>query len=415
MMTRITIVGVPEDGCLGLTSRAVNAVSNARVVAGHPRHREWFPQFEGLFLDMSLGFSDWMNKVIDESEEGEVVILASGDPLFFGIGTTLLKKMSASDLTFIPSISSAQLAFSRLGLPWNEARFLSCHGRSLTGLTSQLQQGDLFAILTDYKNTPSVLAAHMQRFNQMDWQLSVCEQLGATNERIRSFTVEELVNSDIEFDKLNIVLAQRLTNKKWGGHGQFSSDESFLKRMPQKGLITKLAVRNLALTSLTIQANDTVWDIGSGSGSVAIESAKLAWNGKVYAVECNQECLQSIQENCFAHSTDNVCLIDTKAPDGLADLPDPDAVFIGGSRGQMASILSTAVQRLKNHGRLMISAVTIDTVAEVYQWAKQNQHTLSTQVINVSHTQPLAHYQRFQAENPIYLFTVIKTVQENLS
>lgn len=407
-MVSITVVGVPEDGCLGLTSRAVSAVTTARVVAGHPRHRDWFPQFSGKFLDMSLGFSGWMNQVIDESEEGSVVILASGDPLFFGIGTTLLKRMKAQELSFIPSLSSAQLAFSRLGLAWNEAQFISIHGRALKGVVSRMQQGCLFAILTDYKNTPQLLAQHLLRFNESHWQLSVCEQLGGTAENIRDFSVAELAESKLVFDKLNIVVAQRKSPLRWGGNGQFASDQSFLKRMPQNGLITKKATRNLVVTGLRIQSDDTVWDVGSGSGSIAIESAKISHSGSVYAIECNPQCFESISDNITAHGTDNVTLIQGKAPDSLVDLPAPDAVFVGGSRGQMQNILTTVWQRLNLNGRLIISGVTIDTVAEVYQWAKDNNLTLDTQVINVSQTQPLAHYQRYQAENPIHLFSLVK-------
>jgi len=408
-MAKITVVGVPEDGCLSLTSRAVNAVSTARIVAGHPRHIEWFPQFQGPFLDMTAGFSSWMAQVIDESEEGNVVVLASGDPLFFGIGTTLLKQMDSMDLHFVPSMSSGQLAFTRLGLPWHNARFLSCHGRSLQGLVCNMQQGDLFSILTDYKNTPQVLARHLEKYNEVSWSLSVCEQLGGERENIRVFTVEQLAKSIIEFDQLNVVIAQRRSTILWGGFGQFAADETFLKRMPQNGLITKQAIRNLVLTTLKIQSDDTVWDIGAGSGAVSIELGKFCWDGRVYAVECNDKCFESIEENSCMHGTDNVSLIRGRAPECLSDLPCPDAVFVGGSRGQMTTILTKVWQRLVFNGRLVISAVTIDTVVEVIHWVKENGLTVDTQLVNISHTQPLANYQRYQAENPIHLFTLTKT------
>ena len=408
-MTSLTVVGVPEDGCLGLTSRAVSVVSQARVVAGHPRHLEWFPQFEGLFLDMSQGFSQWMNQVIDESEEGEVVVLASGDPLFFGIGSTLIKRVGADAVSFVPSLSSAQLAFSRLSLPWSEAQFLSCHGRELKGFVSQMQQGDLFAVLTDTNNTPQVIARHMQQYHETCWTLTVCEQLGGVNEKLSAFGVEELAESEAEFDPLNILVAQRTEPHYWGGNGQFADDESFLKRMPQNGLITKQAVRNLALTTLRINKTDTVWDIGTGSGSIAIESAKLGWKGQVFAMECNPACFDSIEANIHAHGTDNVRLVKGKAPEVLSGLPTPNAVFIGGSRGAMDPILSEAWERLETKGRLVVSAVTLDTVAEIYQWAKQQDLSFDVQLVNVSQTKPLAHYLRYQAENPIHLFTLTKT------
>ncbi|WED28715.1 precorrin-6y C5,15-methyltransferase (decarboxylating) subunit CbiE [Vibrio sp. DW001] len=412
-MVSITVVGVPEDGCLSLSSRAVSAVSSARIVAGHPRHLTWFPQYIGEFIDMTKGFSAWLNLVIDESEEGGVVVLASGDPLFYGIGNRLVKKLGADEVRFIASLSSPQLAFSRLGLSWNDARFYSCHGRSLNGLTCQLQQGDLFALLTDGSHTPQVIAQHMAAFNESHWDLTVCEDLGSSEENIHFSSVDELIHCDRQFSSLNILVAQRGSMLRWGGQGQFASDESFSKRMPKNGLITKQAVRNLVVTSLRIRPDDTVWDIGSGSGSVAIEAGKLAWKGQVFAVECNDLCFSAIKDNKQEHATDNVTLICEKAPSSMNSLPNPDAIFIGGTRGEIDAILSLAWQRLNPNGRLIASAVTIDTVSEVYQWAKENQLTLSTQIINISQTQPLAHYQRYQAENPIHLFSITKTLQEN--
>ncbi|SHO54656.1 bifunctional cobalt-precorrin-7 (C(5))-methyltransferase/cobalt-precorrin-6B (C(15))-methyltransferase [Vibrio quintilis] len=413
MMTNIVVIGVPEDGCPGLTSRAVNAVSQARVVAGHPRHRQWFPQFEGPFLDMTQGFSTWLNQVIEESEEGGVAVLASGDPLFFGIGATLLKKLPASELSFIPTLSSAHLAFTRLGLPWHDACYLSCHGRrssdrdALHGLVARMQQGSLFAMLTDTHNTPRVIARHLQAYGDRHWTLTVCEQLGSPHERITAFSVDDLAQCETVFDPLNMLVAQRGSEARWGGHGQFAGDDSFLKRMPQKGLITKQAVRHLALTALRIQPEQTVWDVGSGSGSIAIEAAKMATRGQVFAVECNPACFDSLQANCFAHGTDNVQLITGSAPGVLSSLSAPNAVFVGGSRGAMAEILSQSWAALQDGGRLVVSAVTMDTVSEVYQWAKANQLPLDAQVINISNTRPLAHYQRYQAENPIHLFSFI--------
>ncbi|TCS39040.1 precorrin-6y C5,15-methyltransferase (decarboxylating) subunit CbiE [Reinekea marinisedimentorum] len=412
MSVSIRVIGVPEDGCVSLTSQAVNAVASARVVAGHARHMAWFPQFSGTFLDMGLGFSRWLNQLIDESEEGSVVVLASGDPLFFGIGNTLLKKLPADELAFLPSQSSAQLAFARLGLPWDQARFISCHGRAPVGegagLVSQMQQGKLFAVLTDAHNNPQRIAAHLLRYQQHHWRVHVCEQLGGTEERISTFTVAQLAETGQPFDALNILVIQASTANSWGGYGQFAGDDAFLKRTPKAGLITKQAVRNLVLTQLGLNSESTFWDVGSGSGSVAIEAAKLCWHGQVFAVECNPECFSSIEANSLAHGTDNLKLIRTKAPEGLDALPQPQAVFIGGSRGQMDAILSSVWQRLADNGKLAVSAVTLETVAEVVQWAKQAQVELQCQLINVSETQPLAHYQRYQAQNPIHLFLMTK-------
>ncbi|WP_394154286.1 precorrin-6y C5,15-methyltransferase (decarboxylating) subunit CbiE [Vibrio maritimus] len=413
MAINITVVGVPEDGCVSLSSKAVNAVSQARVVAGHPRHLAWFPQFKGLFLDMTDGFSSWLLQVIEESAEGGVVVLASGDPLFFGIGTTLLKQLPKQELAFIPSHSSPQLAFSRLGISWPRAQYLSLHGRELIGIVSQMQSAELYVLLTDGTNTPQRIASHLVEFHQLQWKLSVCEQLGSVEERITSFSVEELANCQHDFDSLNIIVAERLVDIRWGGHGQFASDHSFAKRTPKNGLITKESIRNLAITQLKVQAEDVVWDIGAGSGSIAIEAAKFAVEGMVYAVECNAECFDVIDANRRSHATDNVQLIKHKAPAGLTELPPPNAVFIGGSRGQMNDILELCWERLHSHGRMVVSAVTFDTASEVYQWLRTNSVDFDVQLINISHLQPLAHYHRYQAENPIHLFCIIKNQEQS--
>ncbi|WP_439033330.1 precorrin-6y C5,15-methyltransferase (decarboxylating) subunit CbiE [Agarivorans sp. QJM3NY_33] len=414
MMNNITVVGVNEDGCISLSSRAVNAIAQARVVAGHPRHMAWFPQFDGLFLDMSQGFSEWLNELIDESEEGAVVILASGDPLFYGIGHALLKRVKREELAFIPALSSVQLAFAKLALPWSQAQFISCHGRALAGLVSQMQQASLFAILTDDKNTPQVIAQHLAKFNQADWRLSVCEQLADVNEQISEFSVAQLAAHPEPFSPLNLIIALRQSELVWGGYGQFSEDSCFSKRSPQHGLISKQPVRHLALAAMRIRPADTVWDIGAGSGSIAIEAAKFCWQGQVFAIESNPECYAGIEHNIHAHSTDNVCLVQAKAPQALQDLAPPDAIFIGGSRGQMQLILDHCWQVLKPQGRLLISAVTLDTVAELYQWGKQQNLRFQVQLVNVAQTQPLANYQRYQAENPIHLFSISKPVSGDL-
>ncbi|PSW05967.1 precorrin-6y C5,15-methyltransferase (decarboxylating) subunit CbiE [Photobacterium lipolyticum] len=411
MKAAITIVGVPEDGCASLTSRAVNAVAQARVLAGHPRLLRWFPQFKGCLLDMSEGFKPWLNQIIDESEEGDVVVLASGDPLFYGIGSTLIKHLDRRELCFIPSPSSIQLAFARLALPWQDARCLSLHGRAIGGLVCQLQHGDLFALLTDSKNTPPAIARHLLHYGETSWQISVCEQLGSPEERIRQYTVAELAElAGDAFDPLNVAIAKRTARQFWGEFGQFADDEAFEKRMPQRGLITKQPIRHLALGELKLRPAATVWDIGTGSGSIAIEAAKQCWQGQVFTMECNEACYPAIEANIAAHRTDNVTLVKGKAPAALADLPAPDAVFVGGTRGAMADILSHCWERLSEDGVLVTTAVTIDSVVEIHQWSKQHQLNPKVQLAAISQSVPLAHYTRYQAENPIHLFIFEKSV-----
>ncbi|WP_261857087.1 precorrin-6y C5,15-methyltransferase (decarboxylating) subunit CbiE [Photobacterium sanguinicancri] len=411
----ITVVGVPEDGCMSLTSRAVNAVAQARIIAGNDRLLTWFPQCKGKRLSMAQGYKAWLTAVLEESEEGGVVILASGDPLFYGIGKTLSNHLPTAELRFIPSPSSMQLAFSRLALPWQDATCLSVHGRPLTGLVSQMQQGDLFCVLTDSNNHPAAIAKHLLTYHQPHWQIWVCEQLGGIEEKVTSFTVAELATKQVEdFNPLNLVVLQRQQALYWGGYGQYAADDTFEKRMPKRGLITKQPIRHLALSSMRIRPDHSVWDIGTGSGSVAIEAAKQCWQGQVYTLESNNDCYESIEANIAAHATDNVQLLKVKAPEELASLPQPKSVFIGGSRGEMAAILDSCWQRLADDGVIVATAVTIDSVAELHTWSKQRNVKALVQMVSVSQGVPLAHYTRYQAENPIHLFIFDKRLQTEL-
>ncbi|PVZ72265.1 precorrin-6y C5,15-methyltransferase (decarboxylating) subunit CbiE [Pelagibaculum spongiae] len=410
-MALITLIGVPEDGCNSLSSKAVNAACSARVLAGHSRLMQWFPQFNGKKLLMDDGYKVWLDQLIDEAEEGDIAVLASGDPLFFGIGDKL-DQLFPGQLKVIPSPSSMQLACSRLVLPWQNCRAISLHGRPLKVLVSRMQQNDLFAILTDTKNTPQIIARHLLQFNQADWQLTVCQNLGGQSEQVDSFSVGQLASVESDFSGLNIVIAKRNSSKqkKWSGQGQYAQDDQFAKRMPKKGLITNRSVRHLALTEMQIQPEHCIWDVGAGSGSVGIEAAKQAWQGEVFSIEANSQCYEGIEANRLAHATDNLQLIKGMAPDALINLPRPNAVFIGGSRGAMNRILDVCWQRLLDDGVIIATAVTLDSVSELFQWAKKQNIQPQVQLINVSYSAPLAHYIRYQAENPIHLFSFSKEV-----
>jgi len=413
----ITVVGIPEDGCMSLSSRAVNAVESARVIAGNNRLLEWFPQFKGQRLSMSQGYQAWFAQVLEESEEGNVVVLASGDPLFFGIGQSLLKQLPHNEVRFIPSPSSMQLACSRIGRPWHNMQAISLHGRrqhydSIHGLASQIQWGTSYCILTDTHNHPARIAEHLINFAQQDWRVWVCENLGSVEETISEWSLESLAQcSQDKFSSLNVLVLHRETPHAWGQIGQYASDDDFLKRMPKRGLITKQPVRHLALSSMRIQPHSIVWDIGTGSGSIAIEAAKQCYMGQVFTIESNQECYESILANFHAHGTDNVTLIEDKAPNQLSDLPTPNCIFVGGSRGNMDSILQTCWQAVKPGGVIVASAVTVDSVCELHQWSTASKAPTQVQLVSISTGVPLASYTRYQAENPIHLFTFTKPLR----
>lgn len=405
----ITLVGIGDDGCIGLTSRAITAISSADILAGGERQLEFFPEFHGERIALRGGLASAIDRIAELALDHSVCVLASGDPLFFGVGAQLIRKVGAEQVEVIAQPSSVQLAFSRIGVSWQDAGFLSVHGRPMAGLVTRLQRLAKAAILTDETNSPARVAAHLLSYREIHWQAWVCECLGGPDERVRRFEIPALAEqSDIA--ALNVLLLLR-ADPRWQPPPMipFLHEDEFAKRMPKKGLITKREVRLLSLAALAIHPTSVVWDIGAGSGSVSIEAARLAPEGRVYAVEVDPESVQICGENLRSHRVDNVVVVAGRAPAALAELEDPDAVFIGGSKGELAEIMELVLTRLRPGGRLVINAITLENASEAYQVLRRHQLIPEVTLLQVSRAEPLAHYLRYEALNPIQIFTVRKT------
>jgi precorrin-6Y C5,15-methyltransferase (decarboxylating) len=159
---------------------------------------------------------------------------------------------------------------------------------------------------------------------------------------------------------------------------------------------------------LQLRPGSVVWDVGAGSGSVAIEAALLAYEGSVFAVEVDPEGVEICRDNVRQHGADNVRVIAGRAPEALAELPDPDAVFVGGSKGAMSEIVEVALARLRAGGRLVVNAITLENVGETYKCLRERGHEPEVVLLNVSRAEPLARYMRYEAQNPIHIFAVTK-------
>ncbi len=404
----VTLVGIGDDGCVGLTSRAMNAVMAAQVLVGGERHLAFFPEFGGERIVLKGGIAAVLDRVAELSEDRNVCILASGDPLFFGVGSLVIRKVGADHVEVIPQPSSMQLAFARVGLPWDDATFMSLHGRPIEGLLTRLRRQRKAAILTDESNTPARVAAWMLEHGETAWQTWVCENVGGPDERVRALSVVELAASH-DVGPLNLLLLAR-SDSGWRPPPAipFLHEDAFARRIPKKGLITKREVRLLSLAALAIRPDGVVWDVGAGSGSVSIEAALLAPEGRVYAIEVDPEGAEICRENLRTHGVDNVRVVEGGAPEVLSGLETPDAVFVGGSKGSMREIIDVALERLRPGGRLVINAITLENAAESYQAIRERELIPEVTLLQVSRAEPLAHYLRYEALNPIQVLAVTK-------
>ncbi len=404
----VTVIGIGDDGCAGLTSRAASAIAGAQVLVGGERHLAFFPQFKGERITLKSGIAAALDRVAVLSDEHQVCILASGDPLFFGVGSLVAKRLGAEHVEFLPAPSSVQWAFARAGGSWDDAEIISAHGRSADGLVSRARRAAKIAVLTDEESTPARLATHLLEYGEQGWEAVVCEHLAGPGERVRRLTLPELAAAT-DIAPLNVLLLLRTTDG-WRAPPAipFLHEDALAKRMPKVGLITKREVRLLSLASLSLAPDAVVWDIGAGSGSVSIEAALLAPRGRVYAIEVDPEGVTICRDNVRAHGADNVRVVAGLAPEALSGLEAPDAVFVGGSKGSMAAIITAALDALREGGRLVINAVTMENVGEAYSALRARGLDPEVLLVQISRGVPLARYRRYEAQNPIHIFAVEK-------
>ncbi len=239
----VTILGIGDDGCASLTSRAMEAVLAAQWLIGGERQLAFFPQFHGDRLIIKDTLPTLIERIAELAADNNVCVLASGDPLFFGIGGLVVKRLGADQVTILPSPSSIQWAFARLGMKWDDAAVISLHGRSRGGFLTRLKRHRKVAVLTDGESTPAKIAGWMHAVGETNWRAAVCENLCGLDERVRWFSIDELAAA-ADLGPLNVLVLER-TGSDWRQPAviPYLHEEAFARRMPKKGLITKREVR----------------------------------------------------------------------------------------------------------------------------------------------------------------------------
>lgn len=296
-------------------------------------------------------------------KKDKVLFLISGDPLFFGIGKRLSQHFTNSSIRFIPAVSYMQSCFAHIGLNWDDADFLSLHGRSLESLDHKLNCRKLF-IFTDTDNSPDVIARYLnsRRGNQpIPYIVHVGERIGAKNQRFVSGNLDEI--EAMSFAQPNSMIVLDTSDADTRTTARFGLSENDIEH--SRGLITKSEVRAAVIHKLQLPDNGVLWDIGAGSGSISIEAARLFESLSVYAVERSDEQLENIQANKFAYGCRNLHIVAGQAPEILYDLPQPDRIFIGGSGGRLEDILGYLDERVNAPVRIVATAVLEETARTV--------------------------------------------------
>lgn len=356
--TQVNIVGIgPGDPSL-LTEEALTVIRGSDVLIGAARMAENFARTGAKVVDVAASLDKIAAYIRENPEVGVITVLVSGDSGFYSLATPLWAGLQEDyDVRIYCGISSLQYFCSKLKMPWPEIKVVSLHGRD-QDLIGAVGSHPFTFVLTGGTVRVQDVCRLLCQNRWGDLTVHAGERLSYPEERIVSDKAARLAEGD--FDSLAVLLIENPAARPRYGGG--IPDEEFIRgQVP----MTKEEVRSISVHKLRLTAGHTVWDIGAGTGSVAIECALQVGGGggTVYAIERDQIGIELIQQNALRFGLTNVVPVCGEAPDRLEDLPKPDRVFIGGSGGNLAEIVE-AVLKKSPHVRMVINAITLETAAE---------------------------------------------------
>lgn len=416
----IYVIGLGVGDIHSLSLEAAQAIRQSSVIIASARQIECVTallQEQQKIINYPSPFAtlaDDLTELTQQNLEDDVCVLASGDPLFYGVGDFLLRYFPADQITFYSNISSIQLAFARIKKPWQQAKVISLHGRPLRSLIPHLANQQLYALLTDKHSQPQQIAELLCENGCENADIWVCESLATANEKVTSFKAKALVDSPLVFHPLHVTIVETISTKCRLPRFVGFDDEQFFTDTGEvaKGMISKKEVRLVALSLLQPQANDIAWDIGAGCGTIAVEWAYWNQQGSIYAIEYHQKRLHCLAQNKHKFGVTNVHIIADKAPQCLASLPKPNAIFIGGTAGHLKAIMDDCWKALLSNGCLVINCVTENCKSELQQWLNQqdiNEAALEWTEISVSKGGQLAGQLLMRPRLPVRLLKITKS------
>lgn len=357
-MSRIELIGICGKG---LNGEQWPLLRRCSAIVASRRHRPLVANLPAPIIEITP-VAVMLDQVEAILATGDVAVLASGDPLFYGIGRTLIDRFGPERISIHPALSAVQLACARFRLPWDDLALISLHGRPADDLPGQVLRHRKALLFTDGRNTPNRVAASLmaaltdcadhERLAAV--RIRVAENLGLVDEHLTSGTLADIAGRS--FAPLNMVLIEQPVQPE---AIRFGLGEDDIRH--SRGLITKDEVRAATLHRLRLPDTGVFWDIGGGSGSVSLEAARLCPNLSIHTIEKKAEEQANIRANIRRYGAYQIHPVNGEAPEALAGLPAPDRIFVGGSGQRLEAILETAVAQLNTGGRLVVNAVLTQT------------------------------------------------------
>lgn len=415
---QIHIIGLGVTDTAELSQAASQALASSERVLGSARQLEVVSgQLADQQIDTLPALKDLAGYLADLIREGvsSLAVLASGDPLHYGIGRWFSKHFNLKQLHFYPAVSSLQMACHQLGLSLQDVEVLSLHGRPLQKIRSKLKARQTLVILTDKNSQPQALAQECIAAGFDESRLYVCEALGYPQQRLSRYIANEMKYVETAFDPLHVTVIE--TCGDGGVLPEFPGipDTSYVTdKEGGKGMLTKRDVR-LSILSLIQPANhEVIWDVGAGCGGVSVELAYWNESTQVIAIEHHDERFKCLEANRDKFGVmGNLVTVQGRAPEALAGQPNPDKIFIGGSDGSLPELLTLCWEKLPVQGVLVASAVTEQSKQQLLDFYHRRETTRDsrseTLQVAVSHGQSLAGQLVYRPSLPVTLFKFSKS------
>ncbi|UVH49456.1 precorrin-6y C5,15-methyltransferase (decarboxylating) subunit CbiE [Pseudomonas sp. CBSPBW29] len=395
----LTVVGIGEDGFKGLGRNARHALLRASRIVGGQRQLDLLPVC--IRGERQLWPSPFSLEPVLARRGEAVCVLASGDPMFYGVGASLARQVPADELLILPAPSSVSLAAARLGWPLQDVVTLSVVARPLAALNAHLASGLRLLVLSNDGQSPAAMAEQLAERGFGASRLSVFEHLGGPDERRIDGIARDWPGEPIA--ALNLVAIDCVADANTARLSRLAGlpDSAFR----HDGQLTKRDVRAMTLARLAPMPGELLWDVGAGSGSIGIEWMRAHPSCRALAIEADEGRQLLIEHNRDALGVPGLQLIRGTAPHALAGLEAPDAIFIGGGVTR-DGVLDTCWQHLRPGGRLVANAVTLQSEMTLMAWREQHGGELTR--IHVAQAQPLGDFDTWRQALPITLLEVIK-------
>jgi precorrin-6Y C5,15-methyltransferase (decarboxylating) len=408
---KITIIGIGDDGFEGLTRHALDTLQRAGTIFGPSNLLDRVPASGAERVALSIDLEE-AARSLAEPKTGPLILLASGDPLFYGVARFLCEKLGKDRFDVMPHVSSMQLAFARVKESWDDAYLTNLSTQTLSHVISKIRGAEKVGLFTTREVTPATVAATLVEQGTDYFMAYVCENLGSPDERVTRGSLREIAVQS--FSDLNVMILvrqpgipdrpERMLGKRLFGN----PDECFLQSRPKRGLLTQAEVRVIALARMDLGPSSIVWDVGAGSGSVSIEAAQLAPDGQVFAIEMDPEDYNLLVQNSQQFGTLNLVPILGEAPQAWSSLPDPDVVFVGGTGRAVVPLIHAAWPRLRTGGRLVVHIGNLNNVTQAESELRSLGHVPDVLMIQISRSQEQMDSLRLESTSPTFLLVAKK-------